>query len=232
MRRRWVSPAGNLHAAMRLPLEGPFCGFAAAPAMGALLAESLNRLGFAAALKWPNDLMHLPAQLAPGHRPGRNDAFKIGGILLEQRGDSLLAGIGINLASCPPDAEMRDEFAFSAGVLAPRRQNAKRGSRAASAPRPTENIFSLWARLAADMFSCYEKENSSGTWWIAPAERYLAFRGCRVLLSDAIPENNSLARTPCEGIIEGITPSGALLLSTECGQESFLGGSLIPAARS
>lgn len=230
MRRNWVSPSGNLYAALRLPLEGPFLTCAAAPAIGALLAAALNALGFAVALKWPNDLMDISAPVSRGKTPRRNDARKVGGILLEQRGDILTAGIGINVANCPPETALRDGAAFCAGTLALRETSWRETSDAPSLSLPqTGNIFTFWLQLAAALFSCYEKRTSPDTWWLPLAERHLAFRGCRFVLSDAIPENDAISRSPCEGIVESITPSGALLLKTEHGFESFLGGSLLPA---
>ncbi|MEG2005803.1 MAG: hypothetical protein RR014_07195, partial [Bilophila sp.] len=108
--RSWVSPQGNVYAALRLPLCPPFSETAAAPAVGGLLAEALAGLGFPTHMKWPNDLLQ------------KHDGVwrKVGGILLEERGArgfgktsqrtqrgapaSLVAGIGFNLHSCPPDA--------------------------------------------------------------------------------------------------------------------------------
>ena len=233
MRRNWVSPEGNLYSALRLPLKGPFRTFAAAPAIGALLAEGLNRLGFSVALKWPNDLMDIPLPLPPGMIPRKHDGRKVGGILLEQRGDALVAGTGINIASCPPEENLRDNFAFCAGTLLVHKQGPgyEIESKKCYNFKMIGNIFTLWLRLAAEVFSCYEKGTSPDTWWPSLAQRHLAFRGCRVVLSDAISENDTMSRTPCEGIIDSITPSGALVLKTEHGSESFLGGSLLPAGR-
>ena len=42
LRRHWVSPPGNIYAALRLPSLPPFDGTAAAPAMGLLLACALR----------------------------------------------------------------------------------------------------------------------------------------------------------------------------------------------
>ncbi|MEI3479342.1 MAG: hypothetical protein V8Q84_09890 [Bilophila sp.] len=40
--RHWVSPEGNVYAALRLPCRHPFTDTAAAPALGGLIAESLS----------------------------------------------------------------------------------------------------------------------------------------------------------------------------------------------
>ncbi len=86
--RVWESPPGNLYITYALPRRVdavPLAGFAAALAVREALAgwvppESLR-------LKWPNDVL-----LA-----GR----KVAGLLLENRAEGLLVGIGINLAHAP-----------------------------------------------------------------------------------------------------------------------------------
>jgi len=97
--RTWVSPHGNLYASFLLrpkvkPAEAGAFGFAAAVAV----AETVERLapGADAKCKWPNDV------LVGGK--------KIAGILLESRGtpetlDWLIAGIGVNVAVAPAEAE-------------------------------------------------------------------------------------------------------------------------------
>ena len=89
-------------------------------------------------------------------------------------------------------------------------------------------IFPLWKRLGERIFSCYAYSSDHASWWPVLAEKHLAFRGCRVSLADACPEDDSMARVPCEGTVDGVTPSGALRLRTEFGMESYLGGSLLP----
>ena len=81
------------------------------------------------------------------------------------------------------------------------------------------------------MFSCYATKNAPTPWWPALAQRHLAFRGCRVTLADACPERETMVRIPCEGVVDGVTESGALCLSTAYGTETFLGGSLLPGDR-
>ena len=75
LRRQWHSPAGNVYAALRLPLVPPFDGTAAAPAVGALLAEALAVDGWQVRLKWPNDLVLCTSEAEPR---------KLAGILLEE----------------------------------------------------------------------------------------------------------------------------------------------------
>lgn len=243
MRRAWSSPEGNLYAAIRLPLEDAFLTAAAAPAIGALLASALHEQHFSVVLKWPNDLLSPPSPKNPAGQPKRNDYHKVGGILLEERQGILTAGIGLNTSSFPPEQELRERYAFPAGLLTPQKE-------AFSAPqkrnKPSEgekqesdalifyknvhqrvSIFTLWLKLAAHIFSCYKKRNDPDSWWLNLAFRHLAFRGCHVELDDAVPEHNTMLRIPSNGILAGITPSGALCLSTEEGLKTFLGGSLL-----
>ena len=89
-------------------------------------------------------------------------------------------------------------------------------------------IFPLWKRLVERIFSCYGYSSDHASWWPTLAEKHLAFRGCHVSLADACPEDDTLVRIPCEGIVDGVSLSGALRLRTEYGLNSYLGGSLLP----
>lgn len=100
LRRPWASPPGNIYAALRLPIVSPFDGTAASPVVGFLLALALREEGWPVELKWPNDLV----LNAIGGVPR-----KLAGILLEERGGILLAGIGVNVAGAPPATAMREE---------------------------------------------------------------------------------------------------------------------------
>ena len=151
-------------------------------------------------------------------------------MLLEERHGALIAGIGLNLTSCPPVSSLRDNYAFSAGVLLGAHGSplADQGSENGKENKDIVTIFTLWSRLAGRMFSCYAGKDAPRPWWPALAEKHLAFKGCRVTLADACPEGEALVRTPCEGRVDGVTASGALRLSTAYGTETFLGGSLLP----
>ena len=232
MRRLWSSPEGNLYSALRLPLVSPFAE-AAAPACGALFAEALSRMGCPVMLKWPNDMLQAAPSFRPGVTPGRHDCFKVGGMLMEERRGALFAGTGFNLVSCPPSSTLRDNYAFSAGVLRdaegfPLMSPPGTAKENRSKNKHIVTIFTLWIRLAASIFSCYSQKQTLEPWWPALAQRHLAFRGCRVTLADACPERETMVRIPCEGVVDGVTASGALRLSTAYGTETFLGGSLLP----
>lgn len=237
MRRAWASPEGNLYSALRLPLAPPFDSAAAAPACGSLFAEALSRESCPVLLKWPNDILQPSSSFRPGVAPGRNDCSKVGGMLMEERHGALIVGTGFNLVSCPPNSMLRDNYAFSAGVL--RRASGfplvdpacAHPSQKDSKSKDIVTIFTLWIRLASRLFSCYSQRQTLEPWWPALAQRHLAFRGCRVTLADACPERETMVRIPCEGVVDGVTESGALRLSTAFGTETFLGGSILPAGQ-
>ncbi len=237
MRRAWASPEGNLYSALRLPLAPPFDSAAAAPACGSLFAEALSRESCPVLLKWPNDILQPSSSFRPGVAPGRNDCSKVGGMLMEERRGALIVGTGFNLVSCPPNSMLRDNYAFSAGVL--RRASGfplvdpacAHPSQKDSKSKDIVTIFTLWIRLASRLFSCYSQRQTLEPWWPALAQRHLAFRGCRVTLADACPERETMVRIPCEGVVDGVTESGALRLSTAFGTETFLGGSILPAGQ-
>ncbi len=237
MRRAWASPEGNLYSALRLPLAPPFDSAAAAPACGSLFAEALSRESCPVLLKWPNDILQPSSSFRPGVAPGRNDCSKVGGMLMEERHGALIVGTGFNLVSCPPNSMLRDNYAFSAGVL--RRASGfplvdpacTHPSQKDSKSKDIVTIFTLWIRLASRLFSCYSQRQTLEPWWPALAQRHLAFRGCRVTLADACPERETMVRIPCEGVVDGVTESGALRLSTAFGTETFLGGSILPAGQ-
>lgn len=236
MRRAWSSPAGNLYTALRLPMKPPFDSEAAAPACGALMAEALSREGCPVMLKWPNDLLQAAPTFRPGVMPGREDCRKVGGMLMEERRGALIAGTGFNITSCPPSSTLRDNYAFSAGVLccadgaelASSLPKIRNGEEIGKKNKDIVTIFTLWTHLASSIFSCYSQEKTLEPWWPALAQRHLAFRGCRVTLADACPERETMVRIPCEGVVDGVTASGALRLSTAYGTATFLGGSLLP----
>lgn len=107
LRRNWVSPSGNIYAALFLPNISPFSTESAAPALGALLVHALRSLGFLVELKWPNDIIQ--------KKQGKYE--KVAGILLEERQNTLVAGIGINIQKAPPSHDLREDFFMEAGTL-------------------------------------------------------------------------------------------------------------------
>lgn len=199
LRRRWHSPPGNIYAALRLPVSAPFDGGAAAAAVGVLAAEALGALGWRAAIKWPNDLI---LDTAEGPR-------KVSGILLEERGGVLLAGIGVNVASAPSRDALRPGAALEATCLA---ENAA-GGRDVPAPE-------LWARLVSHMVSAYTDARIFARTWRERAEALLLWRGRAVAVVDG--------ELVVKGRVAGLWPSGGLRLLTDDGALECTGGSLRP----
>ncbi len=221
--RTWASPAGNIYAALRLPFEPPFTGTAAAPAIGALLAEALTELGCPVRMKWPNDLVR-------GREEGCSNWNKVGGILLEERplpnaadvppeeAALLVAGIGLNIISSPSEDKMREGHVMPAGCLP---------SIGGTAGRPL-SLVEFWTRVVRHTVFCYVREIKSKLphAWRFIGERRLAFLGQSVLLVDG--SGNSECH---EGILEGLDESGGLRLRGSDGSESFLSGTLCQPSR-
>lgn len=197
LRRHWHSPPGNIHAALRLPVSPPFDGGAAAAAVGVLAAEALGALGWDVAIKWPNDLI---LETAAGPR-------KVAGILLEERAGVLLAGIGVNVASKPPEETLRPDAALGACCLAE-----------SGGVCPVPPAQELWARLVSRMVSAYTDARIFARTWRGRAEARLLWLGRQVAVMDG--------ETRAVGRLAGLWPSGALRLAGEGGALECTGGSL------
>ena len=158
-RRQWHSPTGNLYAAIRLPAEEPFLSTAAAPALSSLIAVALESLGINVNIKWPNDLV-------VAHR---GYAQKVGGILLEERNGSIIAGIGINLLHAPEPFLLRPNYAMRAGILELPESVKKWTSNGwkVSTDLNFTLVESLWVRLVSQMYFWYTKELPTPYFWRA-----------------------------------------------------------------
>lgn len=161
LRRNWISPPGNLYAALRLPLSPPFEDSAASVATGGLFVGALRGLGWPVWLKWPNDLV-----LTPDGAPR-----KIGGILLEEREGILLAGVGVNITNSPEPSVLRKDAAMPAASLAG----------PADFPPLAEN---LWRQLVKHAYSIYSANNDFSEHWRNEAERFLLWKDRTVVFTD------------------------------------------------
>lgn len=101
--RAWHSPAGNIYAAVRLPDPAPPLLDLLPLITAYLLIEALGELCLDVKIKWPNDIML--------------NRRKLGGILIEQQGETTMAGVGINLASAPETGRLRHEQSVPACCL-------------------------------------------------------------------------------------------------------------------
>lgn len=194
MRRAWISDPGNLFAAWRLPFPPEPWRNMISVLMGWILCQGLRGLRLPLQLKWPNDLL----------LHGR----KVGGILVEERGEVLLAGIGLNLSSSPPEAMMRTDHVASAGTLGP--------------PATRRSIFELWIRLVNVGRLCYISTLSDSTLleFSHSIETVLAYLGTMVQIVD----NRSSVR----GLFRGLSPDGGIVLHTQDGTRTLHSGSLFP----
>ena len=219
LRRTWESPVGNIYAALRLPSEIPFCGPAAAVAVGALLAEALRIRNFPVSIKWPNDLL----QPAEGGLPGLN-LEKVCGILIEEHEQCILAGIGINISSAPSPELLRSGHACPAGVL----HKCRTQSPIESEIQHGIPAFpcGFWIDLLSVVRSVYDEVSRCSEWWVSLAEKHLAFKGQQVCILNASSNENPKEAPKRRGRITGISSEGSLELLTSEGREAFFEGTL------
>ena len=100
MGRKWLSAKGNIMAAWMIPYpeSGPSDSLLSL-IMGLTLRRSMLNLGLSMSIKWPNDLIY--------------ENRKVGGVLIEEKNNKLVAGIGLNLVFCP-DINTMGEPCFTA----------------------------------------------------------------------------------------------------------------------
>lgn len=201
LRRHWESPEGNMYAALCLPRERPFSEIACAPAVGYLLVQALRHMGLDVYLKWPNDIVQWRAQ----------EAYKVGGILVEESRYGIWAGIGLNMRYSPPQTHLRPDHALKAATmdfsLSP-----------FGCSEDFHNIIKLWLQLVKASFSCYETGVFSRGTWCEAATDLLLWQGRMVNLYDETM--NIRAR------LLGISPSGGICLERQGRVEEFFSGSL------
>lgn len=187
LRRAWHSPPGNLHVTFRLPADPLLQSDQASVVTGYLVAAAMRRLGFTLSLKWPNDLLDA-------------DGKKVGGILLEERNGTLLAGLGLNLAEAPSPAALRAEAAVPAAAL------SGGGNGAPLIP------FSLWRALVGGLILEYTKSvaGKAPEEVLAAAEEPLAWKGRSVTLHES--DGGTVS-----GVLHGLGPNGGVVLR-RCGQ--------------
>ncbi|SDB59099.1 BirA family transcriptional regulator, biotin operon repressor / biotin-[acetyl-CoA-carboxylase] ligase [Desulfonatronum thiosulfatophilum] len=190
VRRPWQSLPGNLHLVWRAPtLPKPWDGLTSlVPAW--LAARSLGRFGFDVRLKWPNDLVL--------------EDRKIGGILAEQRGETVVVGLGLNLAAVPEQKVLRENAAMEAGSLDGRISPAM-----------------CWEQLVSESRSWYQN--------VLPELRpddfvhlfsdMLIWKNREISILDHAHDPDAL-----HGRLLGITPDGSLLVSCPEGVRRIASG--------
>lgn len=199
LRRQWISPAGNIYATLRLPQSDPFLGTEATPSLSFMLAAAFAELGLAVRVKWPNDLV-----VGQG-----GEARKIAGILMEERGGVLYAGIGINVVWRPERDALRAGAAMPAACLA----EVWPGG-AACCPCAER----LWPLLVKCLYSAYSSRRSSMIGCHEEVSRLLLWQGRRVVIEDG--------KERFSGILAGLHPDGGARLLCGDGEKIFYSGSL------
>lgn len=193
MGRKWVSLEGNIFSAIRLPNSAPFNNSAAAIAIGALCASALRSMGCKVFLKWPNDLVI--------YHSGQYK--KVAGILVEDKPEGIIAGIGINTAASPTASELDRVEALSPGTL--------------DCPNVTlPNKWEFWRLLVKHIHSIYKNESVFETIWRTLADELLLWRSLKVKVFD---EGKEIL-----GQLIGVAANGSALLRTPEGIEEISHG--------
>ncbi len=189
--RRWLSPPGNLYLSIVLRPDVPvarnaeigfLAGLAVADAVDALLPRPV------ATLKWPNDVLV-------------NDG-KIAGILVEQSGDALVLGIGVDVLQAPTGVSYKVSTIVGCGGLATVDGARERVLAALS------NWLEVWER---DGFAPIRAS------WLARAHPVGTMLGVR------------LGERLVSGNFAGIDEDGGLLLDTAEGRSRIVAGDVMPA---
>lgn len=195
-RRHWHSPQGNLYGSVRLPLLDSSWRGLMPLLLGAGVIDVLVNLNLAARLKWPNDIL-------VGHK-------KVGGILIEERDDTVVAGLGLNVVSSPSGSLMRDGFTVPAGCLMDFGVTI-------SAPE-------LWIRLVRHMRSVIRgtSATSSPEVFLENLELHMAYVGETVVLSEGNGEDR-------RATLVGLDTTGGIRVRTSTGEQVVCSGTMYPA---
>lgn len=192
LRREWISPPGNLYVSFFVPRDLEGLGTMAPLAVGFCIHAALREMGIPTRLKWPNDIL-----LCANGREG-----KFGGLLLEERGGLLLAGLGLNVHSAPEEKAMRHNRAVPA----------------VHAPDFSGSIFPFWLKLAEGMRDAHAREiaGKSRELLRKRMESSLAWMGQRVQAEEPA----------VQGVVSGLGADGSLLLQTDSGVMAVTSGSI------
>jgi len=200
--RIWISPPGNIYGAVRLPYVPPFSEDSGSPALGGLLTAAMETFGLQLKIKWPNDLILVARQDAVPYR-------KIGGILIRERENIIIAGIGINIAAAPPDSAMRAQHAFPAGCLPVQ----------GLAARDISCLAEFWMFLVSSLRRL--AANGDAQRWQEITEKRLLFQNETVIIEDGPHEQHCL-----EGRLLGLDETGGIRIRTASGTVICTSGNL------
>ena len=193
--RTWVSALGNIYSATRFPLP-PSSWENLLPLIVAYsLVKSFARINIQMAIKWPNDLIL--------------GGKKVGGILVEIRGDSAVVGVGINLLSSPGEEMLRNPRVITAASLIDFGYEFT----------PLDLWQNLLGQCQADFTRIVETKTPSG--FITEIHDYLAFKNEKVHLIDR--ENKTST-----AILMGLAENGGLKLLMNDKIQIVQSGSICP----
>lgn len=217
LRRGWHSPEGNMYVGWRIPSPAGPGDELASIVTGVALAEAFSELGIELELKWPNDLVLMQCEGRPVGERGWG--LKVGGILLEERGGVLIAGIGVNLNETPPAETLRDGHAVPAGCLV-------------QDPDPTKRRagpLALWQAVAPAARRHYEElAKWSAAEVVERAEARLAWKGRPVSVWHESSPKEHLDFDKRAGTIVGLTVHGAIRIAFDDGEKTFSSAQLTP----
>ncbi len=237
----WHSEGKNLYAALRLPMDGLFSSEASAPIIGTILAESLRKIycdeknakDREILLKWTNDILL---------RDGDN-YYKIAGMLLEEKNNTLFAGIGININSSPNFSEIENQNIEPSHL-----------SKYFSIEKVEDSDFStLWGKIVSSIYLCYSDKNKkkvSGNTTLLNknqeidhekqkivlerADTILAFKNKEVKIIEALPfdsfdyDEENVQIDTYTGILRTISSQkeslGGIIIDTKYGRKTFING--------
>ncbi|MFH1156339.1 MAG: biotin--[acetyl-CoA-carboxylase] ligase [Pseudomonadota bacterium] len=191
--REWVSGTGNLFVTVRLPDAARTLGGFLSLAVALGVVRVIESLKVQASIKWPNDIM-------AGHA-------KVGGILIEQRAEITMAGIGLNICEAPSRSHGESFFHIQAGCLQSFGVNL--------------NSSRLWSLVLESIITQIPGMISDPSAAVEKAQTFLAWKGESVVL-DSTGSADGPAR------ILGIDTQGRLRIQTTRGITAISSGRIIP----
>lgn len=194
MRRHWSSPRGNIYAALYLPApDSREMNRILGIIVGYSFQQALMSRGIEVFIKWPNDLVV--------------NAGKAGGILIEEKRGSILAGIGLNLKALPDSRELREARLMEPVDL--------------TMAWPDSDPRSAWAELVYRGHIWYDNIlcNYSLIDFISEVKPYLWLVNHKV----RVQQDNRVL----EGYLQGIDKSGGIILDCSGQIEHIQAGTLL-----
>jgi len=191
--RNWLSPKGNLYSTIRLPDQCKGLKNMLPLGIAVVITRILEHFQIHAKIKWPNDILL--------------NKRKIGGILIEERGEAVFAGIGLNVATSPSVYLPQKNFRIPAGCL------ADFGCRA--------GVHQIWRLITPEL-----RKRLLG-WLDDPRDlrnemkSRLAYKNKNVFIHESGVQSYSAT-------ILDIAPCGGLEIATKKGRKTLTSGQIYP----